>query len=83
MTDPTADTALRERMTGSFERQGFMRHLGARLDLVEPGEVRILLPHHLGLTRQHGFFHAGATSAIADSAGGYAGLTLLPPPRRS
>src|SRR5690606_25492558 len=30
------------------------------------------------LTQQHGFFHAGATSSIADSAGGYAGYTLFP-----
>ena len=27
---------------------------------------------------QHGYFHAGATSAIADSAGGYAAYTLFP-----
>lgn len=26
----------------------------------------------------HGYVHAGATSAIADSAGGYAALTLMP-----
>lgn len=30
------------------------------------------------MTQQHGFVHAGATSAIADSAGGYAALTLFP-----
>src|SRR3546814_977251 len=26
----------------------------------------------------HGFFHAGGTSALADTAGGYAGFTLFP-----
>jgi uncharacterized protein (TIGR00369 family) len=30
------------------------------------------------LTQQNGFFHAGITSTIVDSAGGYAGLTLMP-----
>lgn len=29
------------------------------------------------MTQQHGYVHAGATSAIADSAGGYAALTLF------
>jgi uncharacterized protein (TIGR00369 family) len=31
------------------------------------------------VSQQHGFVHAGAVSAIADSAAGYAGLTLMPP----
>ncbi len=30
------------------------------------------------MSQQHGYVHAGATSAIADSAGGYAALTLMP-----
>lgn len=30
------------------------------------------------VTQQHGYFHAGATSAIAGTTGGYAGLTLMP-----
>jgi uncharacterized protein (TIGR00369 family) len=29
------------------------------------------------VSQQHGYVHAGATSAIADSAGGYAALTLF------
>jgi uncharacterized protein (TIGR00369 family) len=66
------------RIQASFERQGFMRHLGARLEHVAPGRVRIVLPGRPEVTQQHGYFHAGATSAIADSAGGYAALTLFP-----
>lgn len=34
---------------------------------------------HEGLTQQHGFAHAGAVTAIADTACGYAALTLMPP----
>jgi uncharacterized protein (TIGR00369 family) len=45
---------------------------------VEPGVVSIELPYRPDLTQQHGFFHAGVTSTIADSAGGYAGFTLFP-----
>lgn len=73
-----ANPAVVERVRASFERQGLMRHLGAELALVQPGEVHIRMPYRSELTQQHGFFHAGATSAIADSAGGYAGFTLFP-----
>lgn len=72
------DAAVVQRVRESFERQGMMRHLGAEMVLVESGEVRIRMPYRPELTQQHGFFHAGATSAIADSAGGYAGFTLFP-----
>lgn len=66
------------RIHDSFNRQGLMHHLGACLDEVAPGFVRIRLPYGAHVTQQHGYFHAGATSAIADSAGGYAGLTVFP-----
>ena len=36
------------------------------------------LPFREDLCQQHGFFHAGVTSTIADSAGGYAGFSLFP-----
>ena len=76
--DDQTDVRLAERIATSFDRQGLMRHLGARLTQVRPGEVQIELSRRPEVTQQHGFFHAGATSAIADSAGGYAALTLLP-----
>jgi uncharacterized protein (TIGR00369 family) len=55
-----------------------MGHLGARLSHIGPGRVHILLPRRPEVTQQHGYFHAGATSAIADSAGGYAAFTVFP-----
>jgi uncharacterized protein (TIGR00369 family) len=55
-----------------------MRHLGAQLAHIGPGRVDIVLPHRPELTQQHGYFHAGATTAIADSAGGYAAYTVFP-----
>jgi uncharacterized protein (TIGR00369 family) len=73
-----SDPDFERRVRASFERQGSMRLIGARLALVEPGRVDIELPFRDDLTQQHGFFHAGMTSAIADTAGGYAGYTLFP-----
>jgi uncharacterized protein (TIGR00369 family) len=72
------DPEYATRVLASFERQGMMRLIGARMTRVEPGHVEIELPYRADLTQQHGFFHAGATSTIADSAGGYAGYTLFP-----
>ena len=52
--------------------------LGATLDRVEKGRVEISVPFRAQLSQQHGFFHAGVISTLADSAGGYAGFTLFP-----
>lgn len=66
------------RIRDSFARQGLMRLLGAELAGVKAGLVTIRLPFKPDLTQQHGYFHAGGTASIADSAGGYAGFTLMP-----
>ncbi|HEX8724626.1 MAG TPA: PaaI family thioesterase [Gemmatimonadaceae bacterium] len=73
------DPAFEARIRGSFARQRFMRTLGAELSAVRPGEVVIALPFSDALTQQHGFLHAGAVSAVVDSACGYAALSLMPP----
>lgn len=52
--------------------------LGAKLELVEAGAVDISLGYRSDLTQQHGYLHAAVTTAIADSACGYAALTLTP-----
>src|SRR2546426_11467100 len=72
------DPDFRTRVKASFSRQAFMTTIGASLELVEPGEVHIALPFSTHLSQQHGYLHAGATTAIADSANGYAALTLAP-----
>lgn len=71
--DPDWDDRVRK----SFALQHFMKHLGAELVHVAPGAVDIELNMRQDLTQQHGFFHAGATSSIADSASGYAALSLF------
>lgn len=69
---------LHARVRASFERQGMMRHLGARLLRVEPGLCELALPYSDKVTQQQDGFHGGAMGALADIAGGYAGLTLAP-----
>lgn len=73
------DADYERRTRESFARQGIMAHIGAVLDVVQPGHVEISLPFLPQLSQQHGFFHAGVISTIADSAGGYAGFTLFAP----
>ena len=70
--------AALDRIRDSFARQGLMSLLGAELAEAKAGLVTIRLPFKPDLTQQHGYFHAGGTASIADSAGGYAGFTLMP-----
>lgn len=55
-----------------------MSYLGATLTELRPGFCEISVPFDERLTQQHGLFHAGVIGTIADSAGGYAGYTLMP-----
>jgi uncharacterized protein (TIGR00369 family) len=75
-TAPNPD--FESRVRDSFARQAAMRLIGARLTTVEPGRCVIDLPVRDDLTQQHGFVHGGVVGMIADSAGGYAGFTLMP-----
>ena len=65
-------------MRESFARQAAMVTLGVRPGRIEPGAVDLLMPHHVDLTQQHGFLHAGVVAAALDSACGYAAFTLMP-----
>ena len=73
-----ADPDFEQRVRDSFARQPAMDLIGARITRVAPGEAVIELPYRDDLTQQHGFFHGGITSTIADSAGGYAAFSLFP-----
>ena len=78
-THTPQDPAYESRVRASFERQQFMHTIGARLVHVEPGAVDVELPVRDALVQQHGFLHAGALATVADSACGYAALSLMPP----
>ena len=56
-----------------------MQTLGATLGTISPGLVEITLRPDPAISQQHGFVHAGAVAAIADSAAGYAALSTMPP----
>jgi len=71
-------SALFHRVLVSFERQGMMVHLGARLLDVGPGVCELALPYSDKVTQQQAGFHGGAMGALADIAGGYAALTVAP-----
>ena len=71
--------AMTTRVRASFERQAMMATLGARLTAVERGRVQIVVGHDDRFTQQHGFLHAGAVSAVLDSACGYAAFSVMPP----
>lgn len=72
-------TPLHARIAASFDAQGLMATLGARLAHVADGEVHIAMPYSRHLSQQHGYLHAGAVTSIVDSACGYAALTKAAP----
>jgi len=72
------DADFAARVRASFARQRIMALLGAALTRIEPGYCEIQLSFRDELCQQHGFFHGGVIGTIADSAGGYAGFSLMP-----
>jgi uncharacterized protein (TIGR00369 family) len=72
--DPDFETRGR----ASFARQPLMATLGATIAAIAPGEVEIAMPYAPHVLQQHGFVHAGAISAIVDTACGFAAMTLMP-----
>lgn len=80
-TFESPDANFEARVRDSFARQRIMRLLGADIAEVRPGQVEITLPFRDDLTQQHGYVHAAAVTGIADSACGYAALTLMEPGR--
>lgn len=77
LTFEAQDPEYQRRVRDSFARQGLMKHLGAELVSLRAGGAEIRVPFRAELTQQHGFFHAGVTGAVADSACGYAAYTLM------
>jgi uncharacterized protein (TIGR00369 family) len=73
-----ANEDIRQRIQASFDKQGLMKTLGAKIERVEEGIVEISLVPKSEIMQQHGFVHAGAVASIADSSAGYSALTLMP-----
>jgi uncharacterized protein (TIGR00369 family) len=62
----------------SFDQQGFMKTLGAEIIAIEKGMVKIACAKGDHVTQQHGYFHAGVITSIADVACGYAAFMTMP-----
>ncbi len=68
-----------KRIRESFAAQTMMQTLGAEIEEVREGMVRVTAPVLPLALQQQGFGHAGLTFSIGDSAAGYAALTMMPP----
>ncbi|MFN4170496.1 MAG: PaaI family thioesterase [Pseudorhodobacter sp.] len=72
---------MSDRIHRSFSAQSLMTTLEARITALEPGFVEITAPILPGGRQQQGAGHAGVTFALADTAAGYAALSLMPEDR--
>ena len=73
-----SDPHFAERVRASFDRQNAMALIQASLPVIEHGRTEIHLPHWPGVEQQHGFVHGGVVGMIADSAAGYAAMSMVP-----
>lgn len=71
---PEADARVRD----SFARQGFMKKLGVEFVSLGYGACELSVAFDETMTQQHGFFHAGVTTTLADNAAGYAAYSVMP-----
>ena len=74
LPDPQAAARVR----ASFDLQNAMTLIRASLTVVAHGGTEIHVPHWSGIEQQHGFVHGGVVGMIADSAAGYAAMTVVP-----
>lgn len=72
------DPQWQEKVRDSFAHQEVMKLIGAELFDIRPGHCEIHLPYRADLTQHNGYIHAGIISTVVDSAGGYAGFSLMP-----
>lgn len=62
-----------------FERQSFMRMIGAQIAALSPGACDLELPYRDDLCQQNVYLHGGVITSIADTSCGIASSTLLAP----
>ncbi len=67
------------RVAESFLQQGLMHRLGTHMAEGRDGRCVLEAAWSDQLTQQNGFFHGGVTASLADTAAGYAALSLAPP----
>ena len=75
---PLANPDFATAVAASFARQNAMHLIRASMPVIEHGRTEIHVPHWDGVEQQHGFVHGGVVGMIADSAAGYAAMTVVP-----
>ncbi|MHB8451905.1 MAG: PaaI family thioesterase [Mycobacteriales bacterium] len=75
---PVLDASTDQRLRASIARQTLLTTLGVTVERLAGGRVELAMSRRADLCQQHGFLHAGALTALADSACGYAALSLFP-----
>ncbi len=60
-----------------LDRQGFMRHVGARVDRAARGEVTLSVDRRDELLQHQGFFHGVVVAFLVDNATGAAAGSVL------
>lgn len=66
-------------VSDSFHKQSAMKLIQATLPVVAHGKTEIHLPIWDGIEQQHGFVHGGVVGMIADSAAGFAAMSVCAP----
>jgi uncharacterized protein (TIGR00369 family) len=74
----TSEPRIADRVLASFNKQSAMHLVKATMPVVDNGMTEIHVPHWDGIEQQHGFVHGGVVGMIADSAAGYAAMTMVP-----
>jgi uncharacterized protein (TIGR00369 family) len=72
------DHTIEIKVRDSFAHQSMMTTLGAQMTALAFGEATITAGVSDGFKQQQGFAHGGLVFSLADSAAGYAALTVLP-----
>ncbi|MFM0512162.1 PaaI family thioesterase [Paraburkholderia sp. RL17-373-BIF-A] len=62
----------------TYDKLNAMRLIKATLTNVKEGAVEVHVPHWDGIEQQHGYIHGGIVGMIADTAAGFAAMTLTP-----
>lgn len=74
-----ADLDYEKNVSGSFRGQRFMGFVGAELLRVWPGSCSMRLNYREDMAHEPRCFHPGVIGALAESAGEFAALSLMPP----
>ena len=77
-TASALDPDTEHRIRDSISRQTLLTTLGVTVAELASGRVVLDLPYRADLCQQNGYVHAGAVTALADSACGYAAASLMP-----